>query len=625
MWRNSFPFSAVIGQDRVKEALLLNIVNPRIGGVLISGQKGTAKSTLVRGVADLTDDMEVIDLPLNITEDRLVGSIDIEAAIKKGKKYFEPGILEKAHGNILYVDEVNLLSEHIVNCLLETAASGVNIIEREGISYAHNSRFILVGTMNPEEGLLRPQIIDRFGLYAEAHEEVDIRRRTEIIKRRLEYEDNPTLYLKHWRQENQKLADRIQQARIKLDKVQVTDEHLSLAADISREACCAGHRAEIITIETAKAIAAFNGRTGIEEADIKEAAGYVLPHRMRDSIPITDSSTDSTYEEKRQEYQETEVLETSTGDTTQYSHENEVDADTIDIPHTEEQGSSNQPVGDSVESPIDIAQLKLMDIQLNENGRHRGSGKRTRVKSDSSQGRYVRYSFPRWKVNDLAFDATLRAAAPHQKSRASEDISIVIKQPDIREKVKEKHTGCVVLFLVDASGSMGARRRMGAVKGAVISLLEDVYQKRDRVGVIAFRKNGASTLLGITRSVDLAQKCLKELPTGGKTPLAAGLEEAYKLLKSSMIKELDMVPYLILVSDGKANIPLMSSNAVDDALTIAEKIRNEGISCMVLDTENGYIRLEFAKKISEVLNARYVRLDDVTASNIKTKVKQLVA
>ncbi len=624
MGHYSFPFVAVIGQERVKKALILNAVNPRIGGVLISGEKGTAKSTLVRGLADVLDGMEVVDLPLNITEDRLIGSIDIETAIAEGRKYFEPGLLQKADGNILYIDEVNLLSEHIANCLLETVASGVNIVEREGISHRHTTSFILVGTMNPEEGLMRPQLVDRFGLFTEVHGEQDCRNRTEIIRCRLEYERSPGAYRQQWQEASRALAERIGRARDLLPKVQVSEAVLSLAVAVARQAGCAGHRAEIIIIETARAIAAFDVRLEITEDDIREAAGYALPHRMREPVQACGNNV----EEEPEKPADTREKGTNPGaDSSGSAPQNIHDRDISEITgsHDADYPDSGQLERESLEEPSGIFDAQIADLRFNDVRRPRGSGKRARVKASSQQGRYIKYRFPKGKVTDLAFDATLRAAAPFQKVRSEPGLALVIRPPDIREKVKEKHTGCVVLFVVDASGSMGARRRMGAVKGAILSLLGDIYRKRDRVGLIAFRKDSATTLLGITRSIELAHKCLKELPTGGRTPLAAGLAKAYELLKIAKVKEPDMLPYLVLVSDGKTNVALNGGDAVKDAIGVAEKIRCEGINCMVLDTEEGYIRLGLVRNIAEALNANCVKMDDIRANRITSNVKQLVA
>ena len=269
-----YPFAAVLGQDDIKKALIWNLVNPEIGGVLISGEKGTAKSTLVRGLGVLTQDIHIVDLPLNITEDRLIGNIDFEYAVKYGEKRFEPGLLYRANGNVLYVDEVNLLSDHIVKALLESAASGENIVEREGIACRHEAKFILIGSMNPEEGGLRPQFLDRFGLYVEVKGEEDIRKRSEIVRRRVEFERAPTDFFEKWQPETDKLINAVKLARTMLPEVIVLDNAMTLAASLARESNCEGHRAELVMVETARAIAAYNGRTVLNIADIKEAAKF---------------------------------------------------------------------------------------------------------------------------------------------------------------------------------------------------------------------------------------------------------------------------------------------------------------------------------------------------------------
>jgi magnesium chelatase subunit D len=617
--RYCFPFTAVIGQDRVKEALILNVINPRIGGVLISGEKGTAKSTLVRGMAAVLPDMKVIDLPLNITEDKLIGSIDIEVAVKRGEKCFEPGLLHKAHGQILYIDEVNLLSEHIADCLIETAASGINIVEREGISCVHDARYILVGTMNPEEGLLRPQFLDRFGLYCEVHGEHDLERRREIIRQRLIYERDPAAYIRQWQNEIKRLTGKIEDAKSRLPCIHPDESDLKLAVRIAGEGNCVGHRAEIILIETSRAIAAFNLRDRISEEDVREAAFFVLPHRIREFTPVSRS------EEKSPEKTRETPPDDSSENSSRVSGDVSIlpDNDTNN-PLQEAKADSSQSEDQNIEDPCPV-DVRLLDIEVNKYSRYKGAGKRARVKSDSFKGRYIKYSFPRGKIKDLAFDATFRAAAMFQNRREKNGLAVSILPPDFREKVREKHTGCIILFVVDASGSMGASRRMGAVKGAVISMLGEAYRKRDRVGVVAFRNDKAALLLGITRSVERAQKCLKDLPTGGRTPLAAGLEKAYLVLKTASIKEPDVLQYLVLVSDGKTNVPLSGPNAMEDALRLASRIKDERIESLVLDTESGFIRFEFAKKIAVALNARYVKIDDVNPASIKNTVVGLVA
>lgn len=606
---NYFPFSAVVGQENIKKALILNVINPNIKGVLISGEKGTAKSTLVRGLSNIMQDMDVINLPLNITEDRLIGSIDIKVAIKEGEKSLEEGILKKAHNQFVYIDEVNLLSDHIVNILLEVASSNINVIEREGISYSHPSDFVLVGSMNPEEGNLRSQFIDRFGLYVEANGEVDVEKRVEIMKRFMEYEDNPTKFCSKWIDESDKLRNQIDKSKEIIKAVVITEENFRLVADITREGQCAGHRADIILIETAKTIAALNERRYITEEDIEEAAIYVLPHRLRESM-----SFEENYENSNEELSE-ENLETDNIPQEEYKESQ------INETSSEEQTSSN---GENIEDIISQLQDISIDVSFGRKVDAKGSGKRSKVKADSYKGRYVKYKFPKGKVNDIAFDATFRIAAYNQKDRDKNGLAISIKPQDIREKVREKHTGATILFAVDASGSMGARKRMGAVKGAVLSLLNDAYQKRDSIGIVGFREDRAETLLNITRSVDLAEKCLRTLATGGRTPLAAGLYKSYQLLKTEKIKNPDSLQYLIVVSDGKANVSFKTDNALEDSFMIAETIRNEGIKTMVIDTESGYIQYGFAEELSKKMDSRYIKMSNICKSEIKSNIKDLI-
>lgn len=640
--RNVFPFCAVIGQDNIKKALILNIINPYIGGVLISGEKGTAKSTLVRGMAAALRDTEVVELPLNVTEDRLIGTIDIGKAIKEGERCFEPGILKRADGNILYVDEVNLLSEYIVNCLLEVSASHVNHVEREGISCSHRSKFVLVGTMNPEEGALRPQFLDRFGLYVEVKGTGHPGERKEIVKRRLEYEKNPGEYVKRWREATEQLSDSIAAARRGLSLVKVSESILKLASEISTEGNCAGHRAELAVIETARAIAAFDSRKNVTVADIRQAAELALPHRVRQqpqqmplenekdggendyvgnagrNTGINEAETDGNPEETGQtEDREQEREDRDPGEAF------EDDEDNIESGQNpaEASGSSDE---ESVEEPGEIFEIKPLDIQTTDRKKRRGSGKRSRTKTGMLQGRYIRYTFPRGKPRDIAFDATFRAAAPYQKSRESNGMALTIKDSDFREKIREKRTGSTILFIVDASGSMGVKQRMKAVKSTILSILNDAYQKRDKVGMLAFRKDSAQLLLGITRSVDLAQKNLRDLPTGGKTPLATGLYRGYEVIKAAKLKDPDMIPVIVLVSDGRANVPLNGCNAFDDAVGMAKIIAAEGIKALVIDTEKDFIKLRLASKIADAMAAAYFKLEEIEEKAVETAVRSMV-
>lgn len=623
-----FPFLAVKGQERIKRALILNVINPKIGGVLISGEKGTAKSTLVRGLSNVLSDIRVVNLPLNVTEDRLVGSIDIKKAIDEGKKGLDSGILKDAHNQILYIDEVNLLSEYIVNILLEVTSTKTNNVQREGISVSHPSDFILIGSMNPEEGILRSQFIDRFGLYVEAISEDDIDTRTEIIKRRLEYEKNPKLYCEKWQKENENLKTMIYKSKENLKSIKISKENLEFAAGISKEGRCSGHRAEIILIEASRAIAALNCNSVIEEDYIKEAATYVLPHRLREEICIDEIASDQNCDDNsnNSDAQETSISNDYNQDTKNHNDEILENINNFDDRSVENKNESSigEKIEDNIEDIQEINDKLTINVAFDAKKDVKGSGKRNKVKTDIKQGRYIKYKIPHGKINDIAIDATLRIAACNQKKRKNNGLAVNIKTEDLREKVREKRTGATILFLVDASGSMGAKKRMGAVKGAVLSLLNDAYQKRDSVGVIAFRKDSADVLLNITRSVDLAQKCLKDISIGGKTPLALGLYKAYEILRTNKIKNKDALQYLVIVSDGKANVGLKTNNCLDDALSIAENIKADGIKSMVIDTESGYIQYGFAKELSKKLDSSYVKISNINKSEIESNIKDLI-
>ena len=635
-----FPFVAVIGQEKVKKALLLNLVNPKIGGVLLAGEKGTAKSTLVRSLNQVANQMKVVELPLNATEDRVIGSIDIEKTVAGGKRRFESGILKKADGNILYIDEVNLLSEHIVNSILEVAASGVNRVEREGISCEHASRFVLIGTMNPEEGFLRSQFLDRFGIYVEVGGSKNLAERKEVIRRRLAFEAGPAEFAGKWEIEAAELRNQVLDAQKKLPLVKISESILKLTADIVNEACCAGNRAELVMIETARALAACDGRQNINIADIKEAAEYALPHRKREKPEEPESREDEqepSQEENDDQNQEADDeqpddqedggAEEPENQQQEQPPETEADppaeSDDDESPEPEEQEPDLSEIMDQIDAIGRTFIVRNLNIKAIDRKKRKGDGKRIKTKTDAKKGQYIKSMIPQHKINDLAFDATLRAAAPFQSVREKNGLAVSIRSEDIREKLREKRTGSSIVFVVDASGSMGAKKRMETVKGAVVSLLTDAYQKRDRVGLISFRKKEAEVLLNITRSVDMAQKCLRDLPTGGKTPLAAGLLKGYEVIKNEQRKNEDLLPILVLVSDGRTNAALMDGDPFSEAKEIGQRISAAGIQTIVVDTEVDFIKLGLAKELAACMNARYYRIEDLAADVLADAVRDL--
>ena len=602
-----FPFVAIEGQGRIKKALLLNIINEKIGGVLISGEKGSAKSTLVRGLEKILTDKKVINLPLNITEDNLVGSIDIEKTLKTGKKVFQEGILKKCHNNIFYIDEINLLGESIISTILEVISREKNYIEREGISFSHDCKFILIGTMNPEEGDLRAGLLDKFGLYVNAEGSKDILERINIIKKRLEFEKNPIEFSEKYSEDEELLREKIFSAKEKLKKIKVSEQIMNIAIKFIEEAN-----------------AALDKRTYLNIDDLKEAATFVLPHRMNAKNKALPNEANNKHNDNTDnDSHQTNIQTDNSMNNSESAQETENNSQDNNIQKNE--NKDNDSLENFSEEEFDIGEIyKIKNIFLDntkDKFKRKGTGKRCKTKSSSLQGRYIKSSIPRGKIRDFALDASIRAAAPYQLKKDDNSLMINIKKEHIRIKQREKRTGVSILFAVDSSGSMGVKKRMEAVKGAVMSLLKNAYEKRDKVGMLSFRRNRAEELLPFTRSIDLARKKLEKLSTGGKTPLSEGLLKAYNIIKTEMKRNKEVIPVLILLSDGKANFSFSGKDPVIESLEIAEKIKKEKIKCIVIDTEEGFIKLEMARTLSEAMEADYYRLDNIKSEDLIQLVK----
>ncbi len=635
MLEYSYPLAAVVGQEKIKKALLIALVNHNTGGLVITGVKGTGKTIMARACKALAGSRIFINLPLNVTEDMLFGSIDIEYAVQQGKKRFAPGLLSRADKNVLYIDDANLLRQDLLNAVLSVNETGQNIVERDGISYIHSARFTLLASMNPEEGALPSHILDKFGMYVNAEPISDIEARAEVIRRNLNYAANPEKFCSAYADEKAKLLDTVENARRLLPMVEISEAMLQLAAQLCSQAFCSGHRAEIYMLEAAKAIAALAQRAYVLPKDIEEAAEFVLPHRSRP--PITQDDSDGGQDEQEDTPDNENEPEENNGDKDNDGNvENNLPLpDDINSDDSNQQNDADPQNDTQVDNNNLAPDEKIADIDKNfvmpklivdmgEKSRIRhGSGKRSITKTDLKQGSYVRAELPKEKTTDMAFDATIRAAAPYQKLRTKNGCAIVIKDEDLRQKVREKRIGNTFLFAVDASGSMGARERMRAVKGAIFYMLQEAYQKRDRVGMIAFRRDKAEVLLPVTRSVDLAQKCLQKLPTGGKTPLADGLAKAFLTLTMQNKKEHDMEPVLVIVTDGRANAVEGESDPVGSALKIATKIKNAKITSVVIDTENDFIKLGIARDLADAMGAAYYTLNRLSKENIIKIIRNL--
>ncbi|MEW2634414.1 putative cobaltochelatase [Streptomyces sp. NPDC048389] len=673
-----YPFTAVVGMDDLRLALLLNAVSPAVGGVLVRGEKGTAKSTAVRALASLVPDVQVVagcrfscapaapdptcpdgphaggaatarparmvELPVGASEDRLVGALDIERALAEGVKAFEPGLLADAHRGILYVDEVNLLHDHLVDVLLDAAAMGASYVEREGVSVRHASRFLLVGTMNPEEGELRPQLLDRFGLTVEVAASRDPDLRVEVVRRRLAYDDDPAGFAARWAAEEEALRERIVAARALLPRVVLGDVALRQIAATCAAFEVDGMRADIVMARTATALAAWAGRDEVTEEDVRQAALLALPHRRRrnpfDAPGLDESKLDETLDEFNGDDERGPDPDSGPGPGPDSDPDSDPDPDPGPeggpgggggVPPQggghdadEAAGSEAQPAaaggGGSEQQPVRAAEpfrTKMLSVPGLGEG---AAGRRSRARTE--QGRTTGAQRPRGALTKLHLTATVQAAAPHQRARGRRGRGLVVRRDDLRQATREGREGNLVLFVVDASGSMAARKRMGAVKGAVLSLLLDAYQRRDKVGLITFRGKGAELALPPTSSVDAAAVRLESLPTGGRTPLAEGLLKARDVLRIERLRDPSRRPLLVVVTDGRAT-GTGSGDAFASALRAARLHAAEGTAAVVVDCEAGPVRLGLAGTLAGSLGGSAVTLDELRAESIAGLVKDV--
>ncbi|MER7476753.1 putative cobaltochelatase [Streptomyces sp. NPDC126510] len=656
-----FPFTAVVGQDDLRLALLLNAVSPAVGGVLVRGEKGTAKSTAVRALSALMPTLDVVsgcrfscdpgspdtgcpdgphepgafetraarmvELPVGASEDRLVGALDIERALSEGVKAFEPGLLADAHRGILYVDEVNLLHDHLVDLLLDAAAMGASYVEREGVSVRHAARFLLVGTMNPEEGELRPQLLDRFGLTVEVAASREPDQRVEVVRRRLAYDDDPAAFAARWAEEEAAVRARIVAARELLPSVRLGDGALRQIAATCAAFEVDGMRADIVMARTATALAAWAGRTDVLAEDVRQAALLALPHRRRrnpfDAPGLDEDKLDETLEEFGGSDDDDPDPDPGPdgpgggGGQPDPDDAPQGDGDTAARPEAGE-GGQPQPSG-AGEQPAARASEPFRTKVLSVPGIGEGAaGRRSRARTE--HGRTTGARRPRGALTKLHLAATVQAAAPHQRARGRSGPGLVVRRDDLRQATREGREGNLVLFVVDASGSMAARQRMSAVKGAVLSLLLDAYQRRDKVGLVTFRGTDADVALPPTSSVDAAAARLETLPTGGRTPLATGLLRAHDVLRVERLRDPVRRPLVVVVTDGRAT---GGPEPVALAGRAARLFAADGVASVVVDCESGPVRLGLAGQLAGELGGTAVTLDELRADSIAGLVKDV--
>lgn len=694
--RITYPFSALVGQDEMKLALLLNAVSPQVAGVLVRGEKGTAKSTAVRALQALLPPITVVQdcifgcdpvdikhlcqscvqrqehgetlpqqqrlarlvqLPLGATEDRVLGTLDLERAIKDGVRQFEPGLLAAAHRGILYIDEVNLLPDHLVDALLDAATTGVNVVEREGISFAHPAQFVLIGTMNPEEGDLRPQLLDRFGLSIEVRGLKDPYLRAEVVRRRIAFETDAVTFCEQWQAAEADLCKQIEIARRLLPEVVISDHIMGLIASICTQLDVEGLRADITIYKAATALVALEGRCTVSEQDVQQVAIMALSHRRRRQ-PFEQPGLDrEEIEQLVNEYHKQEpkpsdhdppVSETTNAwqqpspqpspSSKQEQHNDFTPENQAQTPPADSASSHAQQPEQIIPpgAPTALATLTLprTKIQAAPVRKVQPALQATRSGAPGPQarGRIVGARYAVDRPSAIALAPTLRVAAPYQQRRRAEHTDhqgqqLWLERRDILEPVRQDKQGTLILFAVDASGSMAARHRMASAKGAVLTLLQRAYQQRDSVGLLQFRGTKATLLLPPTNSTDRACKFLATLPTGGRTPLASGLRLALHTFQMAKKRDKRRQSILIIITDGRANVAdldrkrAVTINPIEDAFVAAHELRSAGIPSLVIDTEEGPVRMGLASRLAQELGGTCVALATLEATSVSNAVE----
>ena len=627
----AYPFAAIVGQQQMREALCLLAVDPRIGGVIIRGAKGSAKTTAVRGMAPLLGEAQhpVVELPLGATEDRVVGSLDLAAVLESSDYQFQPGLLSQADGGVLYVDEINLLKDHLVDVLLDAAATGFVHVERDGLSHTARTSFILVGTMNPEEGELRPQLLDRFGFSVESEPVSDPAQRVEIVRRRLAYDADPIGFAKEWENATSQLRTRLHTARELLPRVEISDEVVLRIARIATQAGVDGLRADVVMTRAARAHAAWVGRTTVTDDDVREAALLALPHRRHRAPFDPPQMSEDQISDLLQASAQPQTHPSATppppsagGSAATSPKEDPVEAPTPnDNRSPEEQGESPRPFDesgrtttsltkDSAPAPITAAAIRTDAQRL----RHQLAAP-TVTATGGGAGSAYGQSDRGYQVRavDFLLGQPLHPAATITEAVISSPTAPRVEGKHLRSAETRGTRETLVVFVLDTSGSMAARTRISAVRTLMGDILTDAYQHRDKVALIDCQGAEGREVLPPTRSLDRAAAALDTLTVGGRTPLAGALRQAISLLHREHAKDDGVALALVILTDGRATVSTHPGYSPrEETLLAARQLRGLPASTLVVDCEEGRIRLGLARHLAEAAGARCISLASVT-------------